>query len=448
MTAPGGAAPGASLLARTRRRLALGTLVVVGALVLALGAATALIGTSILDQEVDRALQAAATAYLGRLGGETPSDGGEAAEIREPQAADTFFLVLDASGSLVANPSGIALASLPDVAAVVAARTAGRDLRTVDLGGTRVRLLTLPVAEDRATTGWLQTGIVLTLRDRQAQGLVLGIVLVGLLGLAGAGLATLWITGRALVSIRAAFDTERRFVADASHEIRTPAALIRSSAEILQREELVAAPGRPLVDDIVGEADRLGRLVEDLLALAASERGTLAVETAPLDLVGLARTAVRRATPLADERGLRLAGPGPAEPAVAVLGDEDRLLQVLLILLDNAFRHSPPGGTVTVAAARAPRDRARIEVLDEGPGVPPAMREKVFEPFARMPASRSRADAGSGLGLAIARRLVELHAGTLTVGDGPGGGARFVLEMPARAHPEPAATRARHADRV
>ncbi len=432
MTAPGGAAPGASLLARTRRRLALGTLVVVGALVLALGAATALIGTSILDQEVDRALQAAATAYLGRLGGETPSDGGEAAEIREPQAADTFFLVLDASGSLVANPSGIALASLPDVAAVVAARTAGRDLRTVDLGGTRVRLLTLPVAEDRATTGWLQTGIVL----------------VGLLGLAGAGLATLWITGRALVPIRAAFDTERRFVADASHEIRTPAALIRSSAEILQREELVAAPGRPLVDDIVGEADRLGRLVEDLLALAASERGTLAVETAPLDLVGLARTAVRRATPLADERGLRLAGPGPAEPAVAVLGDEDRLLQVLLILLDNAFRHSPPGGTVTVAAARAPRDRARIEVLDEGPGVPPAMREKVFEPFARMPASRSRADAGSGLGLAIARRLVELHAGTLTVGDGPGGGARFVLEMPARAHPEPAATRARHADRV
>jgi len=112
--------------------------------------------------------------------------------------------------------------------------------------------------------------------------------------------------------------------------------------------------------------------------------------------------------------------------------DDDRLIQVLLILLDNAFRHSPPGGTVAVAAIRGADRRGRLEVADQGPGVPPAMREKIFEPFARMPASRSRADAGSGLGLAIARRLVELHEGTLTVADDPDGGARFVLDLPIR----------------
>lgn len=427
-----GAGPNASLLARTRRRLALGTLAVVGTLVLVLGAATAVIGTTILDQEVDRALASASEAYLAQLGGEAQPEDHEASESHEPQASDTFFLVLDPSGALLANPSGIPLAGLPALAAVNAARQAGSDQRTVEASGTRVRLLTTPVVAEGTTTGWLQTGIVLTLHDRQAQGLVLAVLLVGAAGLAGAALATLWITGRALVPIRAAFEMERRFVADASHEIRTPAAVIRSSAEILQREGLVAPPGRPLVDDIVGEADRLGRLVEDLLALAASERGALAIETGPLDLAALARTAVRRATPLAEDRGLRLVGPAEAVAAIAADGDADRLLQVLLILLDNAFRHSPANGTVAVTVARATDRRGRIEVLDQGPGVPSAMREKIFEPFARLPASRSRADAGSGLGLAIARRLVELHEGTLTVADGPGTGARFVLDLPIR----------------
>jgi two-component system sensor histidine kinase CiaH len=432
VTGSADAGPNASLLAQTRRRLALSTMAVVGALVLALGAATAVVGTSILDQEVDRALASASAAYLGQLGGETGQEDHEASESHEPQASDTFFLVLDASGALVANPSGVPLAGLPDLAAVAAARAAGSDLRTVDAGGTRIRLRTARIGEDGTTAGWLQTGIVLTLHDRQSGGLVLAVLLVGALGLAGAALATLWITGRALVPIRAAFETERRFVADASHEIRTPAAVIRSSAEILQREELVAPAGRPLVDDIVGEADRLGRLVEDLLALAASERGTLAIETGPVDLAALTRTAVRRATPLAQDRGLRLGGPDATVPPIAADGDADRLLQVLLILLDNAFRHSPAGATVSVTVARAAGGRGRVEVQDQGPGVPPAMREKIFEPFARMPASRSRADAGSGLGLAIARRLVELHEGTLTVDEAPGGGARFVLELPTR----------------
>ncbi len=308
---------------------------------------------------------AASDAYLAQLGGEVLSEEGEESEGHQPQASDTFFLVLDVNGALVANPSGVPSDGLPDQAAVDAARATGSDLRTVDANGTRVRLLTAPIEEDNTAVGWLQTGTVLTLHDRQTQALVMAVLVVGAVGLVGAALATLWITGRALVPIRAAFETERRFVADASHEIRTPAAVIRSSAEVLEREELVAPPGRPLVADIVGEADRLGRLVEDLLALAASEQGSLAMETAPVDLVALARTAVRRATPLAEDRGLQLDGPPDDASPIVAEGDADRLLQVLLILLDNAFRHSPPAGRVSVTATGAER-HGRVEVLRPG----------------------------------------------------------------------------------
>ena len=159
---------------------------------------------------------------------------------------------------------------------------------------------------------------------------------------------TLFVTGRALVPIRAAIATERRFVADASHEIRTPAAIIRASAEVLEREGLVADDGRSLVADIVAESDRLGGLVDDLLALAASERGSMVIERRPVDLAEIARDTVRRAGPLAAEHGVELIGPAEDAAALPVVGDRDRLVQLLLVLVDNAFGHSPPGGRVTV----------------------------------------------------------------------------------------------------
>jgi two-component system sensor histidine kinase KdpD len=105
-------------------------------------------------------------------------------------------------------------------------------------------------------------------------------------------------------------------------------------------------------------------------------------------------------------------------------------VQLLLVLVDNASRHSPPGGRVMVTAGEDGRRVASVCVDDQGPGVPPEAREAIFEPFARLPGSRSAADAGSGLGLAIARRIAELHGGTLIATEAPGGGARFVLSLP------------------
>jgi signal transduction histidine kinase len=423
-------APAGRLLASTRRRLAVTTLLLIGALVLAIGAATAFIATRALDQDVDRVLEQAAIAESQRLAGELPTAGGDEGDERPPEASDTFFLILDPGGSLVSNPSSVLRQGLPDLAAVAAARATGRDIRTVEDGAVPIRLLTLPIGDAANPVGWLEAGFVLTLHERQSGTLILAVTLVGMVGLAGAALVTLFVTGRALVPIRAAFATERRFVADASHEIRTPAAIIRASAEVLEREGLVTDEGRPLVADIVAESDRLGGLVDDLLALAASERGSLAIVRRPIDLAEIARDTVRRAGPLAAERGIDLVGPAEDGTVLPVVGDRDRLVQLLLVLVDNASRHSPEGGLVTVTAGPAGARVAAVSVDDQGPGVPADAREAIFEPFARLPGSRSRADAGSGLGLAIARRLAELHGGTLAATEAPGGGARFVLSLP------------------
>ena len=428
-----GRGPTDRLVSATRFRLALVTLAVLSLLVIGIGAATAIAAVRALDQSVDRALETAVEAELAALEGELPSSEGDEGVERSPQASDTFFLFLAPDGAVVSDPSGVTLPGLPDLDAVAVARSAGSDLRTVEAGDTRVRLLTQPITNGTTTTGWLQAGFVLTLRDDQVATILATTTLVGLVGLLAAALATMYVTGRALVPVRAAFATERRFVADASHEIRTPAAIIRSSAELLEREGHVDEAGRPLVDDIIAEADRLGRLVEDLLALASAERGALQVEHQPIELGAVARDTVRRAGPLAAERGISLAGPPEGGPALPATGDAGRLVQLLLILIDNGLHHSPAGGQVTVGATEdGPGRRVVVTVDDQGPGVAVEDRERVFEPFARLPGTRIRADTGSGLGLSIARQIASLHGGTLGVGDAPGGGARFILALPRR----------------
>ena len=426
--------PHARLLARTRRRLAAVVLLLVGALVVAMGTATALTAIRVLDSEVDRALDTSSALIVSRFDNYVPppsagGDNGDETTERPPAESDTFHLLLNPDGSLAANPGQVPLGSLPDAAAVDAARASGRDLRTVTSGGAEVRLLTVAVSHDGTPAGFVQSGFVLTLHDRQLATIILTIVVVGLLGLLGAAVVTLVVVDRALVPIRAAFDTERRFIADASHEIRTPAAIIRASAEVLEREDLVTESGRPLVADVVAEADRLGRLVDDLLALDASDRGSLSLDRRAVELRDLVAETVARVGPFAAERGVTVTGPGPG-PALVVDADADRIVQALVVLLDNATRHTPEGGQVVVSVARA-GGHAEVRVDDTGPGIPEDARERIFEPFARLPGAPGGRGSGSGLGLAIARRIVELHGGSLVAVDAPSGGARFILSIPA-----------------
>jgi len=257
------------LLRRTRRRLFFTTLALLTLLVVGVGAATVVVATRSLDADLDRALETAVLAQVAALDGELPGgeDQQEAGE-HSPAVADTVLLVLDADGRVLLNRTGQTLPGLPDAAAIDGAAD-GMDIRTVATGGTEVRVLTMLVTHEGVPAGFIQGGFDLTLHDRQSRSLVLAVLVVGVVGLVAAAAIAYVVTGRALVPIRQGFDAQRRFVADASHELRTPAALIRANAEVLERERLVVDHGRDLLDDVIAEADRLGDLVGDLLQLAA-----------------------------------------------------------------------------------------------------------------------------------------------------------------------------------
>ncbi len=430
------------VIAATRRRLALWTLALLAGLLVAMGVATAIVAVAQLDGASDGALRTSAQAVLSTLDGRLPGTTGSQEDGEGGDelvgSADTFTMVLDARGTLLQNPRNVHLAGLPDRSALAAALSGGSDLRTVTAGGVPVRLLTLPIrpSDGGPAVGAVQAGLVLTLHDQQVVDLLRTIALVGLAGLLCAALLALVLSDRALVPIRAAFATERRFAASASHELRTPAALIRASGEVLQREGLVREEGLPLVDTVVAESDRLGRLVADLLALSTSRADPSAIRFEPLDVGSVSVDAARRIGPLAAERGCRVEVTPDPPPRLPVMGDADQLVQLLLALLDNATRHSPPGEPVTVVLERAD-DRARVTVVDRGQGVPAEERARIFEPFARAGRGRRSRDRGAGLGLAVAQALAERHHGTISVRDTPGGGASFVVSLPLRREQPP-----------
>lgn len=217
----------------------------------------------------------------------------------------------------------------------------------------------------------------------------------------------------------------RRFLADASHELRTPVTSIRGYAELFRR----GAAERP--DDLAlamrrieDEARRMGGLVDDLLLLARLDQGR-PLEKGRVDLAAIATDAAADAQVLEPERPITVA----AEEGVAVFGDEQRLRQVVGNLVQNALRHTPAGTPVTVGVA-ADGPTVRLWVRDEGPGIPPEHAARIFERFYRADPSRTRNSGGSGLGLSIVASIAASHGGRAYVDTAPGRGATFVVELP------------------
>ncbi|MFI7545322.1 sensor histidine kinase [Actinoplanes sp. NPDC049599] len=229
----------------------------------------------------------------------------------------------------------------------------------------------------------------------------------------------------ALATANAAEAGMRAFLADASHELRTPMAGLQANAELLLREDLDRPERERVTVAMIRETRRAARLVDDLLTTARLGQGGLPLSTERLDLARLAEAEVARARTLAPALTFTVA----AEPALFVRGDPLRLGQILTNLLDNARNATPAGGTVTVSVRRV-GEQVLLEVADTGPGVPAADRALIFERFGRGDASRSRNTGGAGLGLPIARGLAVAHGGDLGYVDSPAG-ARFQVRLPA-----------------
>jgi two-component system, OmpR family, sensor kinase len=234
-----------------------------------------------------------------------------------------------------------------------------------------------------------------------------------------------------------AMKRQREFVADASHELRTPLTSILANLELLEAslEKVGPEEDRAAVDSALRSSHRMSRLVSDLLLLARADAGRVSARQ-ECDLAEVTAGAIAEVRPVAGEHELVLE---TAEP-VAVEGNPDELHRTVANLLENAVRHTPDGTRVTVTVTRED-GWTRLDVCDDGPGIPPGMEAQVFARFVRGtgPSDRAGGD-GTGLGLAIVEAVATSHGGEAEAGSSPHGGARFTVRLPALdvAHPPPA----------
>ncbi|GMA17640.1 hypothetical protein GCM10025871_39710 [Deinococcus metallilatus] len=336
------------------------------------------------------------------------------------------------------------------------------------VGEQRWRVFVLPVRAGGTALGYVETLTPLGLLDRSVARLRTVLLGVGTLCLLGALAATWFTAGRLLrpleamtaaareiarsreptarvappphddevgelartfntmlESLEESAQTQRRFIADASHELRAPLTVVRANLDLLRRyPDMPEAERADVVREAERESERMTRLVGQLLTLARGDAG-LGIRRGQVVLEALVRETVQEAQHLA--RGQRLAL-GPVD-AATVEGDGDRLKQLLLILLDNAVHYTPPGGQVNVTLRRD-GPAARLTVSDTGVGIAGPDLPRVFERFYRGAPARTHHPGGSGLGLPIARWIAEQHGGSLRLASRPGVGTQVTFELP------------------
>jgi signal transduction histidine kinase/CheY-like chemotaxis protein len=236
--------------------------------------------------------------------------------------------------------------------------------------------------------------------------------------------------------LREANRLKDEFLATLSHELRTPLNAILGWTRLLRAGALPAGSADRALEKVERNAQAQTRLIEDLLEVSRITTGKLRLELRPIDLAAIVHAAVESVRPAADARQVSLDTSG-TDLRVPTLGDPDRLQQVVWNLLSNAVKFTPAGGRVVVTLTRED-GTDRLQVSDTGIGIEPAFLDHVFDTFRQADASSTRQHGGLGLGLSIARRLVELHGGTIAAAsDGVGRGASFTVRLPVRAAAQP-----------
>ena len=236
------------------------------------------------------------------------------------------------------------------------------------------------------------------------------------------------MSGKAIVPLREAYEKQRQFAADASHELRTPLSVVMASAELLENDPSITSPFlKQVIADVHDEVKKMTKLVSDLLVMARSDNQALKLKIVRKDLVAVAEQTLRLMQPLADKKKIVLQSTGPK--TLPVRADEQKLKQLMLILVDNAVKYTPAGGSVTVLLSEPVEGWARFAVQDTGIGIAPEDQDRIFDRFYRVDKARSREMGGNGLGLAIAQEIVNLHGGKIRVQSEPGKGTMFTVDL-------------------
>lgn len=348
----------------------------------------------------------------------------------------------------------------------VATLSLGGNITTIRVGSDLIRILTAPVR-----VGVLQIGLSIDQFEQVKHGFLLLLVFGSPLLLVLAWLGGYWLSGRALtpvdeiskaasqisvqeLSVRlpasgvgdeldrlsgvlndmlarleSAFNRIAEFTADASHELRTPVAIIQTTSELMQT--------RPRTEDehlrawakVTQETQRMSQLISDLLTLARMDSGSVDLELHATDLAEIARSAIEEMRVMADTVGIQLALE-VALPPCMIRGDTEALRRVVCILLDNAIKFSTSPSVVRIVVEN--KGAALLTVSDSGPGIASDDLPLIFERFYRVSKDRSRKTGGSGLGLSIASRIVEAHGGKINVESTPGQGSTFTVRLPIR----------------
>jgi len=251
---------------------------------------------------------------------------------------------------------------------------------------------------------------------------------VALVMLAALYLTSRYFANRSIAPIREAFDKQKRFIADASHELKTPLAVISTNADVLlaNSDETIGAQAKWL-HHIKAETERMKSLTNDLLYLAKMDDARTDLIRVPFNVSEAVESVLLTMEAVIYERNLSLAY--EIEPGLFAVGNSEQIQQVVLILLDNAVKYANPQGSIRLSLKRQ-HHHLQLSVSNTGPGIPPEHLDKIFDRFYRADASRSRKQGGYGLGLAIAKAIVEQHKGKIQVRSAEGEETTFTVQLP------------------
>ena len=347
-------------------------------------------------------------------------------ELYEGELSSVFVLPLNAAGELLFNPNPYTLPMQPDTDALEAALISGLDYRTVDLNeGSPARLLTYAVPE-QAGIEVIQVGKSIADQAHILNQFLTSLLVIGAIATVVLGLGSWWVAGRSLASHEKAWENQQAFIANASHELRTPLTLIRASAEAAQRRSKDNAKIKELLQDVILETDHMCSLVQDLLLLTRLDAGELQFNHVEIQLPELIQNIHRQFTRLTKSASIEFSVEGGD---FVITSDQTRLRQILLILLDNAFQHTPSGGKVSLSVSRNAH-QAVFQVSDTGEGISDDQLPFVFDRFYQVNTVRGGENQGSGLGLSIAQSLIQALGGRIEIESESGQGTRVRFYLP------------------
>ena len=370
---------------------------------------------SSLDERLATAAQAS-SAFIDIRHGRIDIDSDDRKQFERLLGVQADGAVFDSQGALLLSNT----ASLPPSIYALAAPGLPERYVSAGRGESAYRAYALPVRHERRRVGtiviWRPSEWIEELDRSAALAFGVAALVIAALALVVGSL----VTRRALAD---AFERQRRFTADASHELRAPLAVIRAEADLALRRERSGETYRTALTTIATEADRIESLIDDLLAAARAEAGAL--QRTPVDVAATCVQILERIRPAAAAKNIAL--DLESERGVSAAADTSALERALLAIVHNAVKYAPAGGHVAVSVNSAPPD-VEIVVRDDGPGFSPAALRHAFERFWRDDVSRS--GDGTGLGLAIAKSIVDGFGGSVTLANQTGGGAEVRCRIP------------------